>query len=60
MCRHIVASHLYANGVPVCQIAVLLGDKEKTVRNAYMFVDRSQMLRDVTEAQATIFRGLSV
>lgn len=60
MCRHIVASHLYANGVPVCQIAELLGDKEDTVRKAYMFVDRARQLRDVMEAQATIYRRLGV
>ena len=60
MCRHIVASHLYANGVPVCQIAELLGDKENTVRNAYLFVDRARRLRDVMEAQAEIYRRLGV
>ncbi|GGO59455.1 Phage integrase family protein [Roseovarius pacificus] len=60
MCRHIVASHLYANGVPVCQIAELLGDTEATVRSAYMFVDRARQLRDVMQAQATIYRRLGV
>ena len=60
MCRHIVASHLYANGVPVCQIAELLGDKEETVRKAYIFIDRARQIRDVMEAQALIYRRLGV
>jgi len=60
MCRHLVASHLYANGVPLCQIAELLGDKEETVRNAYIFVDRVRMIRDVMDAQAAIYRRLGV
>lgn len=58
MCRHLGGSILYHHGVPIDEIAELLGDKEATVRKNYLIIDRVGKLENAMDAQAKIFEEL--
>lgn len=58
MCRHLGGSVLYHNGVPIDEVAELLGDKENTVRSNYLVIDRVAKIENAMAAQAKMFEEL--
>ena len=60
MCRHLIASLLYARGVPIEHIAELLGDSVDMTAEAYTFVDRATQIQGVMDAQAKVFKELGL
>lgn len=58
MCRHLGGSILYHHGVPIDEIAELLGDSETVVRNSYLIIDRATKIENAMDAQAKIFEEL--
>ncbi|WP_127903390.1 site-specific integrase [Solirhodobacter olei] len=60
MCRHVLATLLYADGVPLDIIAELLGDKVGTVAKSYAFVNRAKLIQGAMEALARKFKGMAI